>query len=216
MLALDLEIYNNAGNSLDLSLPVLERAMFHSDNVYEIPNVRIMGNVCFTNFPSNTAFRGFGGPQGMLITENWIQRVAVEVRKSPEEIRVSYMSSLIYFSCQVTVFIRYIIFFICWSFFWLLNWCHFQEINFQGEGSILHYGQQLQHCTLFPLWNELKLSCDFLNARKEVDNFNLKNRWKKRGIAMVPTKFGISFTLKLMNQVMLELYMYCFALAFIW
>lgn len=88
MLALDLEIYNNAGNSHDLSLPVLERAMFHSDNVYEIPNIRINGNVCFTNFPSNTAFRGFGGPQGMLIVENWIQRIAMELKKSPEEIRV--------------------------------------------------------------------------------------------------------------------------------
>lgn len=90
MLALDLEIYNNAGNSLDLSLAVLERAMFHSDNVYEIPNMRIIGGVCFTNMPSNTAFRGFGGPQGMLIAENWIQRIAVELKKSPEEIRVSY------------------------------------------------------------------------------------------------------------------------------
>lgn len=90
VLALDLEIYNNAGNSLDLSLAILERAMFHSDNVYEIPNVRIMGRVCFTNFPSNTAFRGFGGPQGMLITENWIQRIAVELDMSPEVIKVRY------------------------------------------------------------------------------------------------------------------------------
>lgn len=90
MLALDLEIYNNAGNSMDLSLAVLERAMFHSDNVYEIPNMRIVGRVCFTNYPSNTAFRGFGGPQGMLIAENWIQRIAVELKKSPEEIKVSY------------------------------------------------------------------------------------------------------------------------------
>lgn len=89
MLALELHIYNSAGNSLDLSLPVLERAMFHSDNVYEIPNVRIMGRVCFTNIPSNTAFRGFGGPQGMIIAENWIQRIAVELKKSPEDIRVS-------------------------------------------------------------------------------------------------------------------------------
>ncbi|KAK3205307.1 hypothetical protein Dsin_019353 [Dipteronia sinensis] len=161
VLALDLEIYNGAGNSLDLSLAVLERAMFHSDNVYEIPNMRIFGLVCFTNFPSHTAFRGFGGPQGMLITEHWIQRVAVELGKSPEEIR---------------------------------------EINFQGEGSILHYSQQLQHCTLLPLWNELKLSCDFLKARQEVDQFNVNNRWKKRGVAMVPTKFGISFTTKFMNQ----------------
>lgn len=90
VLALDLEIYNNAGNSMDLSLAVLERAMFHSDNVYEIPNMRIVGRVCFTNYPSNTAFRGFGGPQGMIIAENWIQRIAVELKKSPEEIKVSY------------------------------------------------------------------------------------------------------------------------------
>ncbi|KAL5766596.1 hypothetical protein ACOSP7_017213 [Xanthoceras sorbifolium] len=161
VLALDLEIYNNAGNSLDLSLAVLERAMFHTDNVYEIPNIRIVGRVCFTNFPSHTAFRGFGGPQGMLITENWIQRIAVELGKSPEEIK---------------------------------------EINFQGEGSILHYSQQLQHCTLLPLWNELKLSCNFSKARQEADQFNANNRWKKRGVAMVPTKFGISFTTKFMNQ----------------
>ncbi|KAE9585980.1 putative xanthine dehydrogenase [Lupinus albus] len=161
VLALDLEIYNNAGNSLDLSLAILERAMFHSDNVYEIPNMRIVGRVCFTNFPSHTAFRGFGGPQGMLITENWIQRIAMELKMSPEEIR---------------------------------------EINFQGEGSVTHYGQQLQYCTLAQLWNDLKLSCDFVKAREEVDQFNGHNRWKKRGIAMVPTKFGISFTTKFMNQ----------------
>ncbi|KNA16760.1 hypothetical protein SOVF_086250 [Spinacia oleracea] len=161
VLALDLEIYNNAGNSHDLSLPVLERAMFHSDNVYEIPNIRINGNVCFTNFPSNTAFRGFGGPQGMLIVENWIQRIAMELKKSPEEIR---------------------------------------EINFQSEGSILHYGQVLEHFTLPELWNQLKLSCNFPRARAEVDEFNVQNRWKKRGIAMIPTKFGISFTTKFMNQ----------------
>ncbi|CDP04577.1 unnamed protein product [Coffea canephora] len=161
VLALDLEIYNNGGNSLDLSLAVLERAMFHSDNVYEIPNVRINGRVCYTNFPSNTAFRGFGGPQGMLITENWVQRIAMELKKSPEEIR---------------------------------------EINFQREGSVLHYGQKIEHSTLDRIWNELKTSCDLYNARKEVDQFNSNNRWKKRGIALIPTKFGISFTTKFMNQ----------------
>ncbi|VFQ65583.1 unnamed protein product [Cuscuta campestris] len=161
VLALDLELYNNAGNSLDLSLAILERAMFHSDNVYEIPNITINGRVCFTNFPSNTAFRGFGGPQGMLITENWIGRVAVEVKKTPEEIR---------------------------------------ELNFHREGAILHYGQKIEHCTLGRLWNELKSSCDFANACKDVEKFNRDNRWKKRGIALVPTKFGISFTTKFMNQ----------------
>ncbi|KAI3838046.1 hypothetical protein MKW98_008997 [Papaver atlanticum] len=161
MLGLDLEIYNNAGNSLDLSLPILERAMFHSDNVYDIPNMRVRGRVCYTNMPSNTAFRGFGGPQGMLVAENWIQRVAVELKKSPEEIR---------------------------------------EINFQKEGYVLHYGQELQNFTVPRIWDELKSSCDFIEARKEDDQFNLQNRWKKRGIAMIPTKFGISFTSKFMNQ----------------
>uniref|UniRef100_A0A0R0G5H5 xanthine dehydrogenase n=1 Tax=Glycine max TaxID=3847 RepID=A0A0R0G5H5_SOYBN len=165
VLALDLEIYNNAGNSLDLSLAILERAMFHSDNVYEIPNMRVMGRACFTNFPSHTAFRGFGGPQGLLIAENWIQRIAVELKMSPEKIRASN-----------------------------------KEINFQGEGSVLHYGQIVQYSTLAPLWNELKLSCDFAKAREEVDQFNSHNRWRKRGIAMIPNKFGISFTTKLMNQ----------------
>lgn len=89
VLALDLQLYNNGGNSLDLSCSVLERAMFHSDNVYDVPNMRVRGQVCYTNFPSNTAFRGFGGPQGMLIAENWIQRIAMELQRSPEEIRVS-------------------------------------------------------------------------------------------------------------------------------
>ncbi|KAK3004898.1 hypothetical protein RJ639_018720, partial [Escallonia herrerae] len=161
VLALDLKIFNNAGNSLDLSLAILEHAMFHSNNVYDIPNVRVCGRVCFTNFPSNTAFRGFGGPQGMLIAENWIQRIATEVSKSPEEIR---------------------------------------EINFASEGSVMHYSQRIEHCTLQRVWNELKSSCNFLNARKEVEQFNLHNRWKKRGVAMIPTNFGISFTVKFMNQ----------------
>ncbi|KAJ6811703.1 xanthine dehydrogenase-like [Iris pallida] len=160
-LALDLEIYNNGGNSLDLSLSVLERAMFSSDNVYKIPHIRVRGQVCYTNLPSNTAFRGFGGPQGMLIAENWVQRVAVELRRSPEEIR---------------------------------------EINFQHEGHVLHYGQKLQNCTLRQVWDELNASCLFAKARETADDFNRNNRWRKRGVAMIPTKFGISFTAKHMNQ----------------
>lgn len=79
-----------------------------------------------------------------------------------------------------------------------------QEINFQSDGSLLHYGHRLQYCTLKQVWNELKASCDFSKAREAADQFNLHNRWKKRGVAMVPTKFGISFTTKFMNQVTLE------------
>jgi xanthine dehydrogenase/oxidase len=95
VLALDVDIYNNGGNSLDLSSSVLERAMFHSDNVYKIPHMRVRGNVCLTNQSSNTAFRGFGGPQGMLIAENWIERIACTVGRRPEEIRVCLFLSLL-------------------------------------------------------------------------------------------------------------------------
>ncbi|KAG2539900.1 hypothetical protein PVAP13_9NG506500 [Panicum virgatum] len=160
ILALDLEIYNNGGNSLDLSLAVLERAMFHAENVYDISNIRVSGQVCFTNFPSNTAFRGFGGPQGMLIAENWIHHIASELQRSPEDIK----------------------------------------LNFHNDGTMLHYGQLLQNCKIRSVWDELKASCKFMEARKAVRSFNSNNRWRKRGIAMVPTKFGISFTAKFMNQ----------------
>ncbi|TMX00399.1 hypothetical protein EJD97_000889 [Solanum chilense] len=87
VLAFDLRIYNNGGNSLDLSLTVLEGAMLQANNAYDIPNMRVYGNVCFTNLPSNTAFRGFGAPQVMLMVENWIERIGMEVNKIPEEIR---------------------------------------------------------------------------------------------------------------------------------
>nr|XP_034607198.1 xanthine dehydrogenase-like isoform X4 [Setaria viridis] len=161
MLALDLEIYNNGGNTLDQSLAVLQRAMLHSDNVYDILNIRVSGQVCLTNIPSNTAFRGFGAPQGMLIAENWIHHMAMELQRSPEEIK---------------------------------------ELNFHNDGIELHYGQLLQNCTISSVWNKLKSSCNFVEARKAVSNFNTNNRWRKRGISMVPTKLGISFGAKFMNQ----------------
>ena len=66
---------------------------------------------------------------------------------------------------------------------------------------MLYYGQLLQNCTIRSVWDELKESCNFVEARKAVEVFNKNNRWRKRGIAIVPTKFGISFTAKFMNQV---------------
>lgn len=69
--------------------------MFHSDNVYRIPHMRVRGRVCFSNLSSNTAFRGFGGPQGMLVVEHWIDRIASEVGRRPEEIRVRLVNPLL-------------------------------------------------------------------------------------------------------------------------
>ncbi|CAH0750288.1 unnamed protein product [Diatraea saccharalis] len=79
-------IYNNGGYSMDLSGAVVERAMFHFGNAYYIPNVEVTGHVCKTNLPSNTAFRGFGGPQGMFGAENMLRHVAAVLGKNPEDL----------------------------------------------------------------------------------------------------------------------------------
>ena len=85
--AADIELYSDGGWSLDLSLPVNDRALFHLDNAYHIPHVRFRGQVCKTNVTSHTAFRGFGGPQGMLVIEEIISRIAESLGLPPEEIR---------------------------------------------------------------------------------------------------------------------------------
>mmetsp|Transcript_34636 Transcript_34636/g.58034 ORF Transcript_34636/g.58034 Transcript_34636/m.58034 type:complete len:1370 (-) Transcript_34636:596-4705(-) len=85
--ALDLTLYNNGGHSLDLSLSIMDRALQSSDNGYYIPNVRVVGHVCKTNLPSNTAFRGFGGPQGLFIAETWMDHAARELGMPPAELR---------------------------------------------------------------------------------------------------------------------------------
>eukprot|EP00058_Branchiostoma_floridae_P025128 XP_002610618.1 hypothetical protein BRAFLDRAFT_202728 [Branchiostoma floridae] len=161
VLALDISLYCNAGNSLDLSRGVMDRALFHSDNVYTIPNVRAVGYVCKTNTPSNTAFRGFGGPQGLFFAECWISDVAVKCGISQLKVR---------------------------------------EINMHREGDLTHYNMQLDRCQIRRCWEECLKQSDFHTRRRQVDRFNGENRWKKRGLAAVPTKFGISFTATFLNQ----------------
>ncbi len=85
--ALDVELYSNGGCSADLSFAVLERAMLHGENAYFVPNISIMGRVCKTNLPSNTAFRGFGGPQGVAGMENVIEEIAAALGMDALEIR---------------------------------------------------------------------------------------------------------------------------------
>ncbi|XP_060736363.1 xanthine dehydrogenase/oxidase [Tachysurus vachellii] len=87
VMALDVTLYCNAGNSLDLSLSILERALFHMDNCYNILHIRGTGYLCKTNLPSNTAFRGFGGPQGMMVAESWISDVALCCGLPAEQVR---------------------------------------------------------------------------------------------------------------------------------
>jgi len=87
LLAADLCLFSNGGFTRDLSRPVLDRAMFHGDNAYSIPNLLVTGCVCRTNLPSNTAFRGFGGPHGIVSAEMYVEHVARALGKPAGEIR---------------------------------------------------------------------------------------------------------------------------------
>ncbi|KAL3874743.1 hypothetical protein ACJMK2_037714, partial [Sinanodonta woodiana] len=161
ILALQLELYSNAGNSIDHSPAVLNRGILHCDNAYKIPNLKVTGYLCKTNTPSNTAFRGFGIPQCMLITEQWLTDVAIYLQISPVQVR---------------------------------------EINMYQENDQTHFNMPLEDCNLRKCWDECMNQSDYHRRRKEVDIFNSENRWKKRGITVLPVKFGIGYTTAYFNQ----------------
>ncbi|NTX40422.1 xanthine dehydrogenase molybdopterin binding subunit [Myxococcus sp. CA033] len=164
LLALRAQLVSNAGWSLDLSESITDRALFHLDNAYYVPAMSYTGRVAKTHLVSNTAFRGFGGPQGMLVGEEVLDRVARTLGLPPEEVR---------------------------------------ERNFYrgtGETNTTHYGQELEDERLPHLWRELKDSADFARRRREVEEFNARSPRIKRGLAMTPMKFGISFTATFLNQ----------------
>ncbi|KAJ3111857.1 hypothetical protein HDU96_005283 [Phlyctochytrium bullatum] len=161
IITLELDLYSNGGYSLDLSGPVLERAMTHSDNAYKIPNVRINGKICKTNLPTNTAFRGFGGPQGMMIAEQWMTHVAEYLKKPAHEIRAR---------------------------------------NFYQEGDVTHYDCPVENYHMSDLWSQLLESSEYIRRQQEVAEYNAANKYKKRGIIAVPTKFGLAFTARFYNQ----------------
>lgn len=162
--ALELKLYSDGGWSSDLSQPVMQRAMFHSDNAYYIPHMQVVGRVCKTNKVSNTAFRGFGGPQGMLVIEDIVDRVARSVSLPSEVVR---------------------------------------EINFyhgSGQTATTHYGQEITDNRLSRVWSEVKQIAQFSVRKDAVAAFNAESPHIKRGFAVTPVKFGISFTNTPMNQ----------------
>ena len=155
-------LYSDGGWSLDLSAPVLSRAMFHVDNAYLLPNADITGQICLTHKTSQTAFRGFGGPQGMIVIEEILDQAARRLGLPPETVR---------------------------------------ERNFYREGDSTHYGQPVkQPGRMLKIWEQLKASSSFDARRLEVAKFNESHRHAKRGLAITPMKFGISFTATFMNQ----------------
>ncbi|MCB9014289.1 MAG: xanthine dehydrogenase molybdopterin binding subunit [Lentimicrobiaceae bacterium] len=163
ILAYKVVLNSDAGSSTDLSMAILERALFHAENAYFIPHISIVGKAYKTNLPSNTAFRGFGGPQGMAVIENAIDRIARMLKKDAVEIR---------------------------------------KRNFYGIASenITPYGKIVENNRLFAIFDQLMVSSDYQNRREEINQFNRQNRFVKRGMALTPVKFGISFTTSFLNQ----------------
>jgi xanthine dehydrogenase molybdopterin binding subunit len=162
--ALQAEIFSNGGWSLDLSQAVTDRALFHLDNAYYIPHVEVQGRVAKTHLASNTAFRGFGGPQGMLIIEEILDRVARQLGMPAELVRERNL------------------------------------YHGTGEPNTTHYGQEIADNRIQSIWQELKASSDFGRRRSEMIAWNRQSRHVKRGLAITPVKFGISFTVTHLNQ----------------
>lgn len=167
LMALQIELFSDGGWSLDLSEAVLARAVCHIDNAYYIPHLEATGRVCKTHKTSQTAFRGFGGPQGMVFIEEVLTQVAQTLGLPPEVVR---------------------------------------ERNFYGlsddpQTRITHYGQEVKDVERIRLiWNELKSSAELEHRRREVALFNAQNPHRKRGLAITPVKFGISFNFTTYNQ----------------
>ncbi|MES2588323.1 MAG: xanthine dehydrogenase molybdopterin binding subunit [Bacteroidota bacterium] len=160
-----LNVTQNAdgGCVTDLSFAILERAMLHADNCYYIPDILVTGKAYKTNLPSNTAYRGFGGPQGIAGIESIIDKIARYLKKDAAEIR---------------------------------------KINFYGIDSenVTHYGQEVELNRIHLIYEQLMQSSNYKNRRLAVNEFNSKNEFFKRGLAMTPVKFGISFTTTFLNQ----------------
>lgn len=161
--AVTIDLASRCGYSADLSLGINDRAMFHSDNAYFFPQARISSQRMRTNTVSNTAFRGFGGPQGMLACERLMDAVAIQLGKDPLDVR---------------------------------------KANFYRNGcNVTPYGQLVEEIHLLAdLVEQLEISCDYRQRRVKIGQFNSTSRFLKKGLALTPVKFGISFTLTHLNQ----------------
>ncbi|MDB5322569.1 MAG: xdhB [Phycisphaerales bacterium] len=174
--ALDAQLYSNGGCSTDLSFAVLERAMLHSDNAYYLPAVRITGRVCKTNLPSNTAFRGFGGPQGVAMIETIIEEIAATLNIDALDIRQRNV-----YSDPIENGLA-------------------ASAASSSARNITPYGQLVRNNTLPELFNTLRADCAYDARRAEITRFNAASPTHLRGMALSAVKFGISFTRRTMNQ----------------
>ena len=168
--ALDLTLASRCGVSPDLSGAVNDRAMMHADNAYFLPHVTVTSHRCRTNTASSTAFRGFGGPQGMMAVEAVMDEVARSLGKDPLEVRRTNL--------------------------------------YGGPGrDTTPYGMAVEP-GLRELVDGLAEQAGYAARREEVARFNAGSRWVKRGLALTPVKFGISFTSTFLNQAGALLHLY--------
>ncbi|WP_347272639.1 molybdopterin cofactor-binding domain-containing protein [Candidatus Kuenenia sp.] len=161
ILGYEVKHYQNSGAVADLSTAVLERTMLHSTNCYYMPNVRIFGVCCKTNLPPNTAFRGFGAPQGMFAIESAITKVAEKLNMPREEI---------------------------------------QAKNLLAANNAFPYGQTAGNCSIRTVWEKVETKYTLQKIRKRALSFNKSHFETKKGVAVMPICFGISFTTTYMNQ----------------
>jgi xanthine dehydrogenase large subunit len=163
VLGLEVELVSNAGHSADLSGPVMTRALCHVDNAYWLPDVALHGYSARTNTQSNTAFRGFGGPQGAFASELVIDSIARALGRDPLEVR---------------------------------------RANFYGVGErdVTPYGQRVTDNVIRPLVDELAARAGYAARRAAVAAFNAASPVLKKGLALTPVKFGISFNVAHLNQ----------------
>ena len=160
---LKLRMAANCGFSADLSGPVADRAVFHCDNAYFLQDVEIASYRCKTNTQSHTAFRGFGGPQGVIAIETILGDIARALGRDALDVRMANLYGL-------------------------------------GERNITHYQMPVEDNILHDLLPKLELSAQYRQRKEAISAWNARNAVLKRGIAITPVKFGISFTATLFNQ----------------
>ncbi len=169
---LKLKLASRCGASPDLSGAINERALLHIDNAYYLENILVENYLCKTNTASNTAFRGFGGNQGMMVIENIIDHIASTLKKDSAEIR---------------------------------------RRNFyqKKKKNITHYNMKIEDNVIQEIFDQLLKSSNYKSRQISIKKFNKENKYIKKGIAITPVKFGISFTTWHLNQAGALAHIYC-------
>ncbi len=169
ILGLDVMLASRCGYSVDYSGPVNDRAVLHIDNCYHLPNLHVVSHRCKTNTQSSTAFRGFGGPQGMFGIETVIEAIAQELGMDPLDVR-------------------------------RINLYTDPASSGDPRSMTAPYGQVIEDFIADRILAELEVGSGYRERRLAVAAFNVGSRTRKRGLAITPLKFGISFTATMLNQ----------------